>query len=156
MKKVVIGFLGTVLDRRGKDKRWESWRPSVAVCQHEDLLIDRFHLLCSKRDESLARQVAADIEMISPETEVLAEYLEFKNPWDFEEVFSGLLSYSQNFDFREDEEYLMHITTGTHVTQICVFLLTEAGFFPARLLQTGPGRHNQPPGSYEIIDLDLS
>ncbi|KAF1081897.1 MAG: Transcriptional regulatory protein RtcR [Candidatus Rifleibacterium amylolyticum] len=156
MKKVVIGFLGTVLDRRGKDKRWESWRPSVAVCQHEDLLVDRFHLLCSKRDESLAWQVAADIEMISPETEVLVEYLEFKNPWDFEEVFSGLLSYSQNFDFREDEEYLMHITTGTHVTQICVFLLTEAGFFPARLLQTGPGRHNQPPGSYEVIDLDLS
>jgi transcriptional regulatory protein RtcR len=156
MKKIVIGFLGTVLDRRGKDKRWESWRPSVSACQHEDLLIDRFHLLCSRRDENLASQVRADIELISPETTVSVEYLEFKNPWDFEEVFSGLLNYSQNFGFREDEEYLLHITTGTHVTQICMFLLTEAGFFHGRLLQTGPGRSNTPPGSYEIIDLDLS
>ncbi|MBU1108342.1 MAG: RNA repair transcriptional activator RtcR [Candidatus Riflebacteria bacterium] len=156
MKKVVIGFLGTILDRRGKSNRWESWRPSVSVCQHEELLVDRFHLLCSRRDESLASQIKADLEMVSPETKVIVEHLEFKNPWDFEEVFSGLLSYSQQFDFREDEEYLLHITTGTHVTQICMFLLTEAGFFPGMLLQTGPGRHNSPPGSYEIIDLDLS
>lgn len=155
-KNVVIGFLGTVLDRRGKQNRWESWRPSVAVCQHEDLLIDRFHLLCSHRDSSLADQIKTDIAAISPETEVKIEHIEFKNPWDFEEVFSGMLDYSHQYKFKENEEYLMHITTGTHVTQICTFLLTEAGFFPGKLLQTGPGRHNSPPGSYEIIDLDLS
>lgn len=156
MKKVVIGFLGTNLDRRGKNDRWESWRPSVAACQHEDLLIDRFHLLHGKRDSGLASQIRADIIAISPETEVILEILDFRNPWDFEEVFSGLLNYSQHFKFSEDEEYLLHITTGTHVTQICVFLLTEAGFFRGKLLQTGPGRQNAPPGSYEIIDLDLS
>lgn len=156
MKKVVIGFLGTVLDRRGKNNRWECWRPSVAVCQHEDLLINRFHLLCGRRDETLAQLVKADIETVSPETTVIIDYVEFKNPWDFEEVFSGMLDYSHHFKFKDDEEYLLHITTGTHVTQICVFLLTEAGFFPGKLLQTGPGRQNTPPGSYEIIDLDLS
>ncbi len=156
MKKVVIGFLGTVLDRRGKTNRWESWRPSVAICQQEDLLIDRFHLLCSRRDGALAAQVKADIETVSPETSVIIEFVEFKNPWDFEEVFTGLLDYSHRYKFKDNEEYLLHITTGTHVTQICVFLLTEAGFFPGKLLQTGPGRQNTPPGSYEIIDLDLS
>ncbi|MEW6709861.1 MAG: RNA repair transcriptional activator RtcR, partial [Candidatus Riflebacteria bacterium] len=156
MKKVVIGFLGSTLDRRGKNERWEKWRPSIAVCQHEDLLVERFHLLCNRRDESLATQVKSDIELISPETKVVIENLEFKNPWDFEEVFSGLFDYSQHFKFGDDEECLLHITTGTHVAQICMFLLTEAGFFPGRLLQTGPGRNNAPPGSYEIIDLDLS
>lgn len=156
MKKVVIGFLGTVLDRRGKEKRWENWRPSVAVCQHEDLLVERFHLLCSHRDAALAEVVKADIGSVSPETSVIIDYIEFKNPWDFEEVFAGLLDYSRHFSFSEDEEYLLHITTGTHVTQICLFLLTEAGFFRGKLLQTGPGRQNSPPGSYEIIDLDLS
>ena len=35
-----------------------------------------------------------------------------------------------------EEEYLVHITTGTHVAQICLFLLTESRYFPARLLQT--------------------
>ena len=38
----------------------------------------------------------------------------------------------------EAEDYLVHITTGTHVAQICLFLLTEARYFPARLLQTAP------------------
>ncbi len=147
MKKVVIGFLGTVLDRRGKEKRWENWRPSVAVCQHEDLLVDRFHLLCSSRDTALAEVVKADIGTVSPETSVIIDYVEFKNPWDFEEVFAGLLDYSKHFNFSEDEEYLLHITTGTHVTQICLFLLTEAGFFRGKLLQTGPGRQNSPPGT---------
>lgn len=156
MKKVVIGFLGTVLDRRGKTNRWEKWRPSVAACQHEDLLIERFHLLCARRESALAEQVKSDIAAVSPETSVIIEYIELKNPWDFEEVFSKLLDYSHSYKFIEDEEYLLHITTGTHVTQICTFLLTEAGFFPGKLLQTGPGRQDTPPGSYEIIDLDLS
>jgi transcriptional regulatory protein RtcR len=156
MKKVVIGFLGSTLDRRGKAERWEKWRPSVGLCQHEDLLIARFHLLCRRHDEKLAVQVKEDIGTISSETTVKIEFVEFRNPWDFEEVFSGLLDYSQHYRFKENEEYLLHITTGTHVSQICMFLLTEAGYFPGRLVQTGPGRNNSPPGNYEIIDLDLS
>lgn len=157
MKTVVIGFLGSTLDRRGHDKRWECWRPSVAVCQHEDLLVSRFHLLYNERDRGLAGQVQRDIATVSPETEVVLEPHEFKNAWDFEEVFSSLLDFCHAFPFdREQERYLFHITTGTHVSQICTFLLTEAGFFPGKLLQTGPGRRNAPPGNYEIIDLDLS
>ncbi|MCW2414627.1 MULTISPECIES: RNA repair transcriptional activator RtcR family protein [unclassified Sphingobium] len=31
---------------------------------------------------------------------------------------------------------LLHITTGAHVAQICLFLLTEARYLPGRLLQT--------------------
>ena len=56
------------------------------------------------------------------------------------------------------EEYLVHVTTGTHVAQICLFLLTETRYFPARLIQTAPPRHRQrmEPGSFSIIDLDLS
>lgn len=157
MEKVVIGFLGTTLDSRGKEDRWEKWRPTVAVCQHEDLLISRFHLFHGTRDLKLASQVRNDIQTVSPETRVVLDPLEFKNPWDFEEVFSGLLDFTHKYPFdRDKEEYLFHITTGTHVFQICIFLLTEAGFFPGKLLQTGPGRKNCPPGSFDIIDLDLS
>jgi transcriptional regulatory protein RtcR len=52
----------------------------------------------------------------------------------------------------------MHITTGTHVAQICMFLLTETRYFPASLLQTSPGRtkRHDAIGTYSIIDLDLS
>jgi transcriptional regulatory protein RtcR len=156
-KNIVVGFLGTTLDRRGKADRWEKWRPTVAVCQQEDLLISRFHLLYNSRDLAFAEQIRDDIHAVSPETEVVLDVLEFRNPWDFEEVFEKLLDYSHRLPFQRDHEnLLLHITTGTHVAQICLFLLTEAGFFPGQLLQTGPGRSNQPPGSYECIDLDLS
>ena len=54
----------------------------------------------------------------------------------------------------------MHITTGTHVAQICWFLLTEARYLPARLVQTSPSRRKDearhPEGSATLIDLDLS
>ena len=70
MKRVLLGFLGTKLDRANPDKRWDTWRPSVAICQHEDLLIDQFDLLIEPRDKSLAQQVVEDIAAISPETKV--------------------------------------------------------------------------------------
>ena len=56
------------------------------------------------------------------------------------------------------EDYLVHITTGTHVAQICWFLLTEARIIPGRLLQTSPPRRGRDgtPGTHAIIDLDLS
>jgi sigma54-dependent transcription regulator len=56
----------------------------------------------------------------------------------------------------EHEEYLVHVTTGTHVAQICLFLLTETRYIPARLIQTAPPRRHDStkPGSFSIIDLD--
>ncbi|MCE9881958.1 RNA repair transcriptional activator RtcR, partial [Hafnia paralvei] len=83
--------------------------------------------------------------------------------WDFEEVYTAFLDFATHYPFDTDnEEYLIHITTGTHVVQICWFLLAEARYFPARLLQTSPAPKNQekteatPAGVYSIIDLDLS
>lgn len=156
---VVIGFLGSVLDRAGQGgKRWEKWRPTLSICQHEDMVVDRLELLVHRRDRKLAKQMVEDLQRVSPETEVKLHIVEVKDPWDFEEVYGVLHDFAQGYDFDvENEEYFMHITTGTHVTQICMFLLTEARYFPAKLLQSSPARRNDPgPGSYKIIDLDLS
>jgi len=156
---VVIGLLGPVLDQGGKNKRWEHWRPTVAVCQHEDLLIKRFVLLYQKKYSRLLAQVAEDIRHVSPETEVIPHEIEFENPWDFQEVYGALHDFARKFPFDTDkEEYLVHITTGTHVAQICLFLLTESRRLPARLLQTSPSRlpEHKISGEYAIIDLDLS
>jgi len=46
--------------------------------------------------------------------------------------------------------------TTSHVAQICEFLLTESRHFPARLIQTGPPKTPGKPGTYSVIDLDLS
>ncbi|NQX80277.1 MAG: sigma 54-interacting transcriptional regulator [Hyphomicrobiaceae bacterium] len=156
---VVISFIGTTLDGSTKDlKRWQKWRPTVSLCQHEDVLVNRLELLISDKDQALADMLIKDIKQISPETKVNLHTVNLNNPWNFEEVYGALHDFSTNYDFDlEHEEYFMHLTTGTHVAQICMFLLTEARYFPAKLLQSSPPKKQEDgAGRYSIIDLDLS
>src|SRR5439155_15931501 len=81
------------------------------------------------------------------------------NPRDLEKVYGSLYQFARQYPFDVDqEEYLIHITVGTHIAQICLFLLTEARYFPAKLIQTSPPnrQRSRANGTYEIIDLDLS
>ena len=121
--------------------------------------MSRFELLHGTRETALAGTIAEDAASQSPETEIRRHVVDFGDPWDFEQVYGTLHDFATAYPFDpEREDYLVHITTGTHVAQICLFLLTETRFFPARLLQTAPpARHRDSrPGSYRIIDLDLS
>src|SRR5262245_59208384 len=123
---IVIGLLGTTLDAGKGPGRWENWRPSVALCRQPDLIVKRFDLLHSMRDLSLAKMVSEDINAVSPETEVCLHPIQFADPWNFEEVYEKLFEFARAYVFDvEREDYLSHITTGTHVAQICLFLLTE-------------------------------
>lgn len=158
---VVFGFLGASLDRAQGTDRWSRWRPTVAMCQQEDLIISRLELLVEPKFSEMAQLVIADIHQVSPETVVNVHEVSFADPWDFQQVYEGLYDLITNYVFKTDkEDYLIHLTTGTHVAQICWFLLNEANFIPARLLQTSPvrrdGRDSTSAGRYEIIDLDLS
>ncbi len=163
-RTVAIGFIGSKLDRVGKGaNRWNHWRPSVGLCQQDNLLIDRLELIhdIDARDISLAERVRADIQQTSPHTEVCLHPMPLSNPWDFEEVYGALHDFTSAYTFDTDhEDYLVHITTGTHVAQICWFLLTEARHLPARLIQTAPSRRTDDTapasGTHTLIDLDLS
>jgi len=155
----VIGFLGSTLDAsKFGPSRWNKWRPTVGLTMHQDLRVDRFILIHGSAHRRLAEYVAADIASVSPETAVEMRLLDFRDPWDFEEVYGKLLDFARAEPFDpEAEDYLIHITTGTHVAQICLFLLTEARYLPARLLQTQPERGSvNPAGVWNTIDLDLS
>ncbi len=159
MRTVVFGFLGTQLDSAPPGpKRWERWRPTVDLCRQDDLVVDRLELLSDARHADLARQVEADLRSVSPETEVRHRAVDLDDPWDFEEVYAALHDLARTLSLDPDEERLLvHITTGTHVAQICLFLLTESRHLPGRLLQTSPPkRADGRPGRYSIIDLDLS
>ena len=157
---VVIGFIGTVLDAADGPGRWERWRPTVALGMFEDLLVSRVELLLDERRYAkLAGRIRADLGQVSPETEVRLHDTFLADPWDFEQVFAALHEFARRYPFdSEREDYLVHISTGTHVAQICWFLLTEARFFPARLLQTSPPPKQRvgDAGKYTIIDLDLA
>jgi transcriptional regulatory protein RtcR len=154
---VAIGLLGTTLDAGRSHDRWSSWRPTVAICMQPDFVIKRLELLHGLRDKNLAHRVASDIAAVSPETTVKLQEIEFGDPWDFERVYETLFKFARAYPFDTDnEDYLIHITTGTHVAQICLFLLTESRYLPGRLLQSSPERDRSAPGSVKIIDLDLS
>ena len=158
-KTVVIGFLGTQLDSGQSPARWEKWRPTVSLAQHDDLVIDRLELFHDRRNSSLAQLVRDDFVQQSPNTQVDLVEMNLVNPWDFGEVYTALYDWATAYPFDPSHEtYQAHITTGTHVAQICLFLLVEARFLPGVLLQSAPprGRQGRGPGSHEVIDLDLS
>ncbi len=167
---VAIGLLGPTLDAGQDSKRWQRWRPTVGLHMQADLAISRFEMLHQRRYDKLAEGIAADIREVSPDTVVNSRHIEFSDAWDFEGVYSTLWGFAAGYAWRPDEEdYLIHITTGTHVAQICLFLLTESRRFPARLVQTQPAAKRDPSerarrgdepasigGRHAIIDLDLS
>ncbi len=153
-------MLGTTLDRGIRPSRWERWRPTVDMCRHDDLLIDRLELIDPGANQALVETVVEDIAHVSPETKVNVTRIALDDWWDFEQVYAALHGFacSQGFD-QEQSDHLVHITTGTHVAQICMFLLTESRHLPARLLQLSPPKRPLPhaaPGAFAIIDLDLS
>ncbi len=158
-KNIAIGFLGINLDNGKGAKRWERWRPSVDLCNQDDMHIDRFELIFDSKYMTIAEQVRADIKLVSPQTQVVFNEIDIDNPWDLGEVYEALFDFAALYHFDTDKEnYLLHITTGTHVAQICLFLLNEAHYLPGKILQLSPPKRSKPgsSGAVSIIDLDLS
>ena len=163
-KTVVISVLGTQKDAHGGagPSRWDTWRPTIGLVQQESLPIDELHLILNKEFMPLAERVKADIKSVSPETKVVFDIVQLKDPWDFEEVYGKFYDYAKSPCFhREKTDYYIHISTGSHVEQICLFLLAESRHLAAKLVQTSPKeghvRHSHDPkGTINVIDLDLS
>ena len=168
----VFGFLGTTRDSAAPPIRWSRWRPTIGLCMQEDFAVDRLELWSEARFAKLRATVEADIARVSPQTEVVWNTVPTRyDPWDFQAVYEHLYDFARNYDFadagRSDStaQHFLHITNGTHVSQICMFLLAESRHFPARLVQTSPVvgqqvyRTNAPDnvaGTIHIVDLDLS
>src|SRR5262245_52249349 len=157
---VVVSLLGVRLDAAPIATRWDHWRPTVSLFQHEDLEPSRLVLLSEKRFGKLVGLVSADVRSVSPGTTVEPFTVRFRDAWDFADVYGALRAFADAYPFDpEREDYLVHITTGTHVAQICLFLLVETRRIPGRLIQSSPPRGKKTRGAtgqYAIIDLDLS
>jgi transcriptional regulatory protein RtcR len=157
MNRIVISMLGTKLDQRGeKERRWQYWRPNLSIVLHDAFQVDKFILIHQQTDAALAQTTIEDIQKASPKTHCQAYSVNYDNPWDFEQVYAQLHDFAvaQSFDPEHDEIYV-NISTGTHVVQICLFLLTESRYLPGRLLQSSPSKTDNR-GHLQIIDLDLS
>jgi len=155
MNVVVIGFL----ERRwtAAADRWQRWRPTVDLCRHDDFLVKRLELLSEPRFQSLAHEVSNDIGRCRGNRGARSN-LVIRDPWDFQEVYGALHDFARAYPFRTDEGRICPHDDGTHVAQICLFLLVESREIPGRLLQATPPRRGREggPGAVTMIDLDLS
>ena len=162
MATTVIGILGARLDQQGLGKRrWRRWRPSISILMQPDFAVDEFILLHHSDETELANLTLHDMRQIAPHVKLSGYEVTYDDPWDFGQVYSQLHDFAHAYHFDpEQHDYYVHITTGTHVAQICLFLLTEANYLPAKLLQTSPPKLNSEEhdirGTYHVIDLDLS
>ncbi len=156
-KTVVIGFVGSTLDQGKKPERWQRWRPTISLLMHDDLVVDELVLLHDRRNASLIAHLQQDAFEISPQTKITGHKVNIRDPWDFSDMYGALYDFVKSYPFDTDNNhYLLHITTGTHVAQICWYLLIDAHYLPAKLIQSSPTGKQQPEGEYRIIDLDLS
>ena len=110
---------------------------------------------------NLAKQVRADIASVSPGDQGAAAFRAIRAiPGTSRRSTARLHDFARGYPFdAEREHYLVHITTGTHVAQICMFLLTEARYLPGRAaadLAAQAADARATPGSLPLIDLDLS
>ena len=158
-KTVMISFLGTVLDAGLGKKRWKRWRPNVDI--HQCTSIDVVELFVADKFVTLGEKIKQDIAEISPNTSVNLIPMDLYNPWDFSEVYEKLSDWAAVYPFdTQTYQYWTHITTGTHVAQICLFLLVESRQIPSVLLQTAPPKKTEDStthlGEFELIDLDLT
>lgn len=164
MKTTVISVLGTKKDSNGGTgpARWNVWRPNIGLVRQESLPIDELHLLFNDMHRNLAERIRADINQVSPGTKVVFDIIDLKNPWDFEEVYEKFYDYAKASCFHEEKtDYYIHMTTGSHVEQICLFLLAESHHLPGKLVQTSPyidkdRPSKDPKGTHIVIDLNLS
>ena len=158
---VVIGFLGSTLDAsKFGPTRWNKWRPTVGLCMHDDLRVDRL-----RADPRHAARAARRLRRrrhrrgLAGDRGRAAAGSTSPTPGISRRSTASCSTSPAAYPFDpEAEDYLVHITTGTHVAQICLFLLTEARYLPGRLLQTQPaaraGQRGRAAGA--SIDLDLS
>lgn len=162
----VIGFLGSQKDSRGKDeRRWERFRPSVALCMHESLPVKKYYLLYQPANKQMLEYVIQDILTVSPDTNVVPVEMAIDDAFEPMEAFEKQLAFVNSLDF--NEEYYISLTTGTHVNQYVWFKLVENNFINAKLIQIhgypneksnpkGLTPHQIAQGKYRVIDLNLA
>ena len=157
MNNVIISILGQRLDNVGfGGKRWFRWRPTFSLLQHHDFQVDEIVLLHQEDEKKLLNLTEQDIQQTCLNINVKSYLLNYQDPWDFEQVYSQLHDFAQSYSFdTEKNNYFFHITTGTHVAQICFYLLNEANYFPGKLIQSSPSKAS-PSGTFRTINLDLS
>ena len=72
-------------------------------CRHEDFIVDRLELLFAPGPRGhayIVDELEQDLAVISPETQLVRHPIELDDPWEFEEVYAGLLDFARGYRVR--------------------------------------------------------
>ncbi len=160
----VISMLGFDKDNRGVDeKRWSKWRPNISLCAQKEFVVDELYLLYSENGSRLFHNMVKDIKTVSPDTNVIGVKVDFGgDPWDFAEAYITLFNFAETLD--RDNDYYVHITTGTHTAQFAfASLVLNNTIQGGKLLQTRSLRVSdqadpieRAKGDLSVVDFSLS
>lgn len=156
---IIFSLFDPELDGADPSDQQQHWRPTVSLLSHADLPIDRLELLVQRQHFEMARTAIVDMAACSPETRIVRHDIHFQDPWDFEEVFAVLHDIIDDYSFDPDKaDYFAHMSAGTHVARICLFLLCESRLLPGRMLQSYPANaYGQgTEAGWRTIDLTLA
>ena len=151
-KNVVIGILGTILDRS------KNWQPSVQAVSQKDFPVARFYLLHDLKEShpQLAEEVKQKMEEASPQTEVVLYSYNVDNPWDFGQMSDVLYRFCAEYArYHSTEDYYVHVTTGTEIAKMCWCLFIVTGYLQAEMLQTIPPQNKPEDKPYTAFTPDL-
>ncbi len=156
---IVFSLFDPELDGSDPCDHQQHWHPTLSLLGHADLPIDRLELLVQRQHFEMARIAIAEMTACSPETHIVRHDIHFQDPWDFEEVFAVLHDIIDDYPFDPDKaDYFAHMSVGTHVARICLFLLCESRLLPGCMLQSYPvdafGQGTE--AGWRTIDLTLA
>jgi transcriptional regulatory protein RtcR len=114
------------------------------------LNVGRLVLLYERKIADRAAKLAREIESLH--VEVRLHELAFENAFEFTGVYDALHEFAGQFRFERDVNYYAHLTTGTHVVQICLFLLVQSRQLPAKLVTMVPPPKRRGVGTHQLHD----
>ena len=156
------------------DKKY--WRPSTALAlsliKNENIIIDEYHLFYQpnlkdhQEDQKTGiAYIKSAIERLAGEKiKVILEKIDIGNGHDFQTVYSRLFDYfrkhfntSQTDDRAKGTRYLVHVTSGSQATRMCLFLLAQNRWVPdAECVQLWTTQKDDPVGQCSITALGSS
>jgi len=159
MKNIIFSIFDPEWDGGDPEDRWQRWRPTVSLLSHKDLIIDQLELIVQTPFMNMALVAIDDMKSLSPSTKIIIREVKFIDPWDFEEVYAVIHDISDSYTFSPElNNYYIHMSTGTHVSRICLFLLCESRIIPGMMIQSYPehtyDEHVQ--SGWRTIDLSLT
>lgn len=148
----LVILLDPVLDRGRKEKRWERWRPSVAIAELPELHVERVDLLCDADDLALAEIVAADLAMVLPGATVEVHALTCGPERSFAEAERSLDAWIPTQPFAPEASQLL-VYAGSRTTPASIALTAAVirGRIPGRLVLVEPPSGDEDFGRIDVM-----